>query len=92
MRATKVELLVYRRSQQPDPDSSKDQQHSQGRAILRQVECLQANLSHTIDSKSRQHMDDVVGFFQAMHDEVLITTDGRRINQGLRCDPLGFEL
>ena len=72
--------------------STKNQQHSQWRTILRQVEGLQTNLTHSINPKTSQHMNDVVGFFEAMHDELLITGDGRWVDQGVRCDALRFEL
>ena len=63
--------VVLKRFEHP----TKNQQHSQWRTILRQVEGLQTNLTHSINPKASQHMNDVVGFFEAMDDELLITGD-----------------
>ena len=67
---------------------AKDQQHRQWRTILGEVEGLQTNFTHTINPKARQDMNDVMGFFEAVDNEFLVTGNGRWINQRLGCDAL----
>ncbi len=81
-------FVVLQTAQHP----AKDEHHRQGRAVLGQVEGLEAQLSRTIGAKSGQHVDDVVGLPQPVGDVILRRADRPGVNQALWCQPLGAEL